>query len=160
MVIFHWLGFASSHQYLAQRGAKGSPTVGGKQQSRRAGRGRGKPRAEVGEPRIWGTAFLCLPCLLHSCNPQGQGTQPFPLAHLASVSSSSLPLFSPYPSGKKGKCPIPRSVQELSYSSEKDSALVSHSIFSLKVLVGLYQLSGPGARRSNLGAWICPGKKG
>lgn len=156
MIIFHWLGFASSHQYLAQRGARGSPTVGGKQQSQRAGRGWGKPRAEVGEPGIWGTAFSCLPCLLHPCNPQSQGTQLFPPAHLASVSSSSLLLFSPYPSGKKGKCPIPGPVQELSYSSEKDSALVSLSIFSLKVLVGLYQLSGPGARRSNLGAWICP----
>lgn len=101
-IIFHWLSFASSYQYLACRWARGSPIVGGKQQSQRAGGGGESPGLRW-ENRDYGGQLVCA-SLVSSILAvlRARGTQPFPLAHLAAASSSSLPLFSPYPTGRTG----------------------------------------------------------
>jgi len=129
--------------------------VGGKQQNQRAGGGGESPglrweNMEYGGQLVRASFVSSILAILRA-----RGTQPFPLAHLAAASSSSLPLFRPYPTGRTGKCPIHRSLQELSYSSE--TLLLSLSASSpLRCWWGCTGCSGLGARRSNLGAWICP----
>lgn len=133
MIILQWLSFVSLHQYLASRRARGSPSTGDyrrKATESKGGRWRWNVPGSGGRTgKIGNCLFVtALPSFLQI--PRARGTKPFPLVQLAAISSSSLPLFSLYPTGGEGKCPIHTTLKDLSSSSEKDSACLSWHLLS------------------------------